>query len=98
MNEYVSREEFEKTVGALKAALETAIMQSTVASNFAFVALLDSKDLRQTIMLLEQTLEAGATTFLFSSTTDAQIEKYRQYYLSQLKHLKDMHAKISKQQ
>jgi hypothetical protein len=82
MSEYVSRKDFEETVAALKAALETAIVQASVASNFAFVALLDTKDLGQTIRLLEEMLEAGSTIFLFSSTTDAQIDKYRQYYLS----------------
>ena len=93
MNKYVSSDDFDKTVTALKAAIETAIIQATVASNFAFVALSMSKDLGQTITLLEKSLESGESAFLFSATTDDQIEKYRKYYLDQLNILRDLHMK-----
>lgn len=94
MSEYITKEDLEESMRPMRAALETAIVQTSVAMSFAATALLESKDMGWTIELLEASLNTGLDGLHFSQATDAQIQEYRQAHAAQIECLKATYKKV----
>jgi molybdopterin biosynthesis enzyme MoaB len=96
MSEFVTKEEFEKTIHGFKTAFEILNVQTNAALSIATTAFSESKDLDASIKLLEKMFESSLNTLHFSPVTDDQIEQHRSIYSKYITTLKDTLKKHKK--